>query len=67
MSTSSNIMETSEKAKRRAVPGALPVTGGDSHHSQEDGEEDEEASRDTIDNGRGGGVGERVIGHASRA
>ena len=67
MSTSSNIMENSETAKRGAVPGALPVTGGDSHHSQDDSEEDEEASRDTIDNGRGGGVGERVIGHPSRA
>ena len=49
----------------RGIPGALPVTGGDSHHSQDDGQEDEEASRDTVDNGRGGGVGERVIGHAS--
>ena len=43
----------------------IPVTAGDSHHGEEDDKQDEESSRDTIDDGRGDGEGEGIIGHSS--
>ena len=38
------------------LPFTIPVAAGNSHHSQEDDQEEKEASRDTVNNGRGDGV-----------
>ena len=56
-------MITNEKV--RAAPVAtLPVAGGDAHHAEEDGQEDEEGPGDPIHYGRGHRVGEAVIWHS---
>ena len=42
----------------------MPVTAGDTHHGEKDNEDDEEASGDAVDDGRGDRVGEGIVSHS---
>ena len=62
-----HIDTNAEKRRTAEIPLTIPVAACNPHHSQENNKEDKEAARDTIDNGRGDGVRERVICHTSQA